>query len=40
MSHNNNIKGYLYEKQIKDYIINYLDKPAYLWSETPETILI
>jgi len=40
-STNNNItKGYLYEKQIKDYIINHLDKPAYLWAETPETILI
>ena len=38
---NNNItKGYLYEKQIKNYIINYLDKQAYLWTETPETILI
>lgn len=38
---NNNItKGYLYEKQIKDYIINHLDKQAYLWTETPETILI
>ena len=40
-SANNNItKGYLYEKQIKDYIINHLDKLAYLWAETPETILI
>lgn len=40
-SANNNItKGYLYEKQIKDYIINHLDKQAYLWAETPETILI
>lgn len=29
-SANNNItKGYLYEKQIKDYIINHLDKLGY-----------
>jgi hypothetical protein len=34
---NNNEKGYLYEVQIRDYIINTLNKPAYLW---PETILI
>jgi superfamily II DNA or RNA helicase len=33
-------KGYLYEVQIRDYIINSLNKPAYLWSDTPETILI
>lgn len=38
---NNNIaKGYLYEKQIKDYILNSFNKQAYLWFETPETILI
>jgi hypothetical protein len=36
----NNIKGYLYELQIRDYIINELNKQAYLWSDTPETILI
>jgi predicted helicase len=36
----NNIKGYLYEEQIKNYIINDLNKPAYLWSFTPENILI
>ena len=36
----NLIKGFLYEKQIKDYIINNLNTQAYLWSETPETILI
>jgi superfamily II DNA or RNA helicase len=39
-TNNNLIKGFLYEKQIKDYIINNLQKNAYLWSETPETILI
>ena len=37
---NNKIKGDLYELQIKNYIINELNKPAYLWSETPENILI
>ena len=36
----NNIKGYLYEELIKNYIINDLDKQAYLWSFTPENILI
>ena len=36
----NIIKGFLYEKQIKDYIINNLQKKAYLWTETPETILV
>ena len=36
----NDIKGYLYEEQIKNYIINDLNKPAYLWSFTPENILI
>lgn len=39
-NNNNLIKGSLYEKQIKEYIINNFNKPAYLWSETPETILI
>jgi hypothetical protein len=33
-------KGYLYELQIRDYIINSLNKKAYLWKHTPETILI
>ena len=33
-------KGLLYEIQIRDYIINKLCKPAYLWNDTPETILI
>jgi superfamily II DNA or RNA helicase len=37
---NNYEKGYKYEKQIKNYIINNLHKNAFLWSETPETILI
>jgi len=36
----NQEKGYNYEIQIRDYIINKLNKPAYLWSDTPETILI
>ena len=36
----NQTKGYLYEVQIRDYIINELNTPAYLWSDTPETILI
>ena len=33
-------KGYLYEIQIRDYIIKQLNKQAYLWSETPETLLL
>ncbi len=33
-------KGLLYEIQIRDHIINKLNKPAYLWSETPETLLL
>ena len=37
---NNNIKGYLYEVQIRDYIINQLNNQAFLWSETPETLLL
>ena len=37
---NNNIKGYLYEVQIRDYIINELNKQAFLWSDTPETLLL
>ena len=36
----NKIKGDKYEIQIRDYIINNLDKPAYLWKDIPETILI
>ena len=36
----NKIKGDNYEIQIKNYIINELNKNAYLWHETPETILI
>ena len=35
----NKIKGDNYEIQIKNYIINELNKNAYLWHETPETIL-
>lgn len=36
---NNKEKGDLYEIQIRDYIINELKNPAYLWQDTPETIL-
>ena len=36
----NKIKGDKYEIQIRDYIINDLNKQAYLWKDTPETILI
>lgn len=36
----NKEKGDNYEIQIRDYIINELKKPAYLWKNTPETILI
>ena len=37
---NNHIKGIKYEIQVRDYIINVLGKKAYLWTDTPETILI
>jgi len=37
---NNIIRGFEYEKQIKNYIITNLNKKCYLWSETPETILL
>jgi superfamily II DNA or RNA helicase len=37
---NNQEKGLLYEKFIKDIIINNLGKNAYLWNECPENILI
>jgi hypothetical protein len=33
-------KGYLYETQIKQFIINNTDYNAYLWNECPENILI
>jgi len=36
----NQLKGYQYEIQIRDYIINNLNKKAYLWSDCPETLLI
>jgi hypothetical protein len=36
----NQEKGVKYEIQIRDYIINTLNTIAYLWSDTPETILI
>lgn len=36
----NTIKGTAYEIQIRDYIINTLNKQAFLWKHTPETVLI
>jgi len=36
----NQIKGKEYEIQIRDYIINNLNKQAFLWEDTPEKILI
>ena len=36
----NQIKGDRYEIQIRDYVINSVKKPAYLWKDTPETLLI
>ena len=37
---NNYLKGLNYEIQIRDYLINKLNKQAYLWKDTPENILI
>ena len=37
---NNQEKGLLYEKYIKNFIIQKLSKNAYLWNECPENILI
>ena len=37
---NNNLKGYLYEKQIKNHIINNMGYEAYLWDDVPETLLL
>ena len=37
---NNQEKGLLYEKYVKDFIIQKLGKNAYLWNECPENILI
>jgi superfamily II DNA or RNA helicase len=36
----NQIKGYNYEIQIRNHIINNLKKQAYLWNDVPETLLI
>jgi hypothetical protein len=36
----NQIKGYNYEIQVRDYIINNLNNNAYLWKDIPENILI
>jgi len=37
---NNHEKGLLYEKYVKNFIIQQLGKNAYLWNECPENILI
>ena len=37
---NNQEKGLLYEKCVKDFIIQHLDTNAFLWNECPENILI
>jgi len=37
---NNQEKGLLYEKIVKEFIIKNLKKDAYLWNECPEEILI
>ena len=36
----NKEKGDNYEIYVRDYIINTLNKPAYLWSDIPDEILI
>ena len=33
-------KGFNYEMQVRDHIINSLQKQAYLWNDAPETLLI
>jgi hypothetical protein len=37
---NNQEKGLLYEKYVKDFIIQKIGCNAYLWNECPENILI
>jgi hypothetical protein len=37
---NNIEKGFLYENQIKNFIISNTNFNAYLWNECPETILV
>lgn len=37
---NNQEKGLLYEKYVKDFIIHKIGKNAYVWNECPENILI
>lgn len=37
---NNQEKGLLYEKYVRNFIIQQLGKNAYLWNECPENILI
>ena len=37
---NNQDKGILYERQVKQFIINNTNYNAYLWNECPENILI
>lgn len=34
------LKGFIYEKYVKNHILSNLNKKAYLWNETPATILI
>lgn len=36
----NHEKGLAYEKYIQNYIINNNNCQCYLWSDTPETLLI
>ena len=36
----NKVKGDIYELFVRNYIINTLDKPAYLWKDVPEKLLI
>jgi hypothetical protein len=36
----NKIKGDLYEIYVRNHIINDLNKPAYLWSDIPDELLI
>ncbi len=37
---NNQEKGLIYEKYVKDFIIQKIGRKAYLWNECPENILI
>ena len=37
---NNQEKGLIYERYVKDFIIQKIGKNAFLWNECPENILI